>query len=235
MSNMKQAEAKQILDKIIGQIFGIQNPFTFEQSISKFAFDVNLPQQVYDSTDGTPTWTMSTGPTKFISFDNVKKRNPIDDWVLPKRPLKNMQDIIKAWSETNMMAAERITESDNVGESDNVTMSQNVFRSRDIHESKNIILCDGIMKSEFVAASQRSINIGFCMRTDDSKNCSNSFSVNWSGKISDSLFIQDSYDLADCMFCSHMVSKRYCIANMQFEKEEYMRLRKIVIDWIFNG
>lgn len=232
---MKPVEAKQILDKIVGQIFGIQNPVTIEQAISKFAFDISLPQLVYDTTSNEPTWTMSTGPTKFISFENVHKRNTVDDWVLPKKPLSNMQDILTAWAETNLMATERISDSINVGESDNVTMSENVFRSRDIHECKNIILSDGIMKSEFIAASTRSVNLSFCMRTEDSKNCSNCFSVNWSGKISDSFFIQDSYDLTDCMFCSHMVSKRYCIANMQFEKEEYMKLRKVVIDWIFNG
>ncbi len=233
---MKTTEAKEILDKVVGQIFGIKNPITIEQAISKFAFDVSLPQLVYDTQTNEPTWTMSTGATKFITMDNVRKRNPIDDWIVPRDvPLNNMQDILTAWGKTNFMAAERVSESENVSESDNITMSQNIFRSRDVHESKNVILSDGIMKSEFIVASSRNINLSFCMRVEDSKNCSNCFNVNWSGKIADSMFIQDSYDLADCMFCSHIVSKQYCIANMQFEKEEYMKLRKMVIDWIFNG
>ena len=232
---MNEEKAKKIFDKIIGQIFGCQNPFTLEQSMSKFAFDISLPQKVYDSTTGEPTWAMSTSPTKFITFKNVVKRNPIDDWVLPKRPLKNLDDIIKAWSETNIMATERTRESINFAESDNVNFCENVYRSQDCGESKNLVFCDGIYKSEFVAASQRSIIMSFCMRAEDSRECSNSFNVNWSGKISDSFFIQDSYDLQDCMFCSHMVSKRYCIANMQFEKEEYLRLRKQVIEWILTS
>lgn len=233
---MKKSEAKQILDKTIGQIFGVQNPISLDDAVTKFAFDVNLPQQVYDTTTNEPTWTMSTGPTKFITMSNVRKRNPIDDWLVPKRSISNIKDILSAWSETNYQATERISaESENISESDNITMSQNVFRSRDVHSCKNIILSDGLSKSEFVVASSRSVNLSFCIRVEDSKNCSNSFNVNWSGNISDSLFIQDSYDLTNCMFCSHMVSKQYCIANMQFEKAEYMRLRKQVIEWILTS
>lgn len=36
--------AQATLDKIIGQIFGYQNPFTLEQFQAKYAFDVRLPQ-----------------------------------------------------------------------------------------------------------------------------------------------------------------------------------------------
>lgn len=53
--------------------------------------------------------------------------------------------------------------------------------------------------------------------------------------ISNSLFIQDSNSLHECMFCSHIANKRYCIANMQFEKEEYFAIKKQVIDWIVKG
>jgi hypothetical protein len=232
---MDKDKAKVIVDKVIGQVFGFQNPLTLDQIMSKFAFDIKLPQQVYDATTNEPTWVMSTSPTKFVSLKNIQKRNGIDDWVIPKRPLKNLQDVLAAWQETNMMAAERYSESEHVAESDNVTMSQYVFRSQDIHESKNIVFCDGLIKSEYTVASQRSNSLNFCIRTEDSKICSNSFSVNWSGKIADSFFIQDSYDLNNCMFCSHMVSKKYCIANMQFEKDEYMRLRKQVIEWILTS
>jgi len=229
---MNEIEAKAITDKIIGQVFGVKNPLTLDQIMSKFAFDVNLPRKVYDTATNEETWAMATSSTKFITFKNVVQK---EDWMLPKRPLNNMQDIIAAWSETNIRATERTRDSLNIARCDNVNFCENAFHCQDCGESKNLVFCDGIYKSEFVLASQRSIIQSFCIRVEDSRECSNSFSVNWSGKIADSMFIQDSYDLADCMFCSHLVSKRYCIANMQFEKEEYMKLRDDIIKWVFNS
>ena len=54
----------------------------------------------------------------------------------------------------------------------------------------------------------------------------NSFNVNWSGKIT-IVFMQNSYDCMDCMFCSHMAGKRYCIANMQYSEEEYKQIKEM--------
>ena len=75
----------------------------------------------------------------------------------------------------------------------------------------------------------------FSIRCDDSKSCTNSYSVICSNKVSNSLFIQDCFDLHECMFCSHIASKRHCIANMQFEEEEYYALKKLIIDWILSS
>ncbi|NTW62038.1 hypothetical protein HGB25_01345 [Candidatus Saccharibacteria bacterium] len=231
---MNKKQAKEILDKIIKQIFGRDNPFTLEEALSKFAFDISLPQKVYDSETNEVTWAMSTSPTKFMKFSNISKRSLVDNWEMPKKPVKGLQEVLEAWNQINYMATERAMDATGVLECDSVTKIENVFRSQDCGESKNILFCDGIYKSEFVAASQRSITLNFCMRAEDSRNSSNSFGIIWSGKISDSFFIQDCYDMQDCMFCSHMVSKQYCIANMQFEKDEYMKIRKEVIDWILS-
>ena len=229
---MNKKDAKEIADKIVGQVFGCQNPFTLEQLMSKFAFDIKLPQPVTDSTTNEETWAMSTSPLRFIKFSNALKR---DDWMIPKKQVNDLTDIIEAWKETNLMAAERTKESDRVLESDNIRGCDGVFRSQDCGESKNIIYCDGMSSSEFTMASQRSTMCSFGIRIEDSRECSSSFNVSWSGKIADSFFIQDCFDLTDCIFCSHLTSKQYCIANMQFEKDEYMKLRDEIIKWILTS
>lgn len=38
--------------------------------------------------------------------------------------------------------------------------------------------------------------------------------------------------MQDSMFCSHMNSKRFCIANMQFEEAEYKQIRDMVVRWV---
>ena len=226
--------AKDILDKIIGQTFGYQNPFTLEQAMSKFAFDIRLPQQVYDGTTNEPTWAASVNPTRFISLNNMKKRISVDDWMLPNKKLETLQDVIDAWAETNYTTAERQIESSNVFESDSVYNSENVYRSIDISRSKNILFSDGVMDSECIAAGQRSNTSNYCIRVEDSQNCSSSFNVIWSNKITNCMFVQDCFDLYECMFCSHIAGKKYCIANMQFEEEEYMKLKLEVVRWVLT-
>ncbi|MCA9332754.1 hypothetical protein KDA00_02675 [Candidatus Saccharibacteria bacterium] len=224
-----------ILDKICANVFGYKNPFTPEQFLQKFGFDIKLPKEVIDSTDGTKTWAQSLNPTKFITLNNARKRNDIDDWIIPKRPLNTMEDILAAWNETNYTSTERQIESDHVHESDNVYNSQNVYRSTDVHLSKNIFACIDSHRLEYVACSQRSNTTTYSIRIEDSKECSNSFNIIWSGKVANSLFLNDCYDMYECMFCSHMASKRFCIANMQFEEEEYRKLKKIVVEWILTS
>ena len=98
-----------------------------------------------------------------------------------------------------------------------------------------MIFCDSCGDSEFLLASQRSSVCNFCIRTDDSTNCSNSYNVICSNKISNSLFIQDCFDLYECMFCSHIASKRFCIANMQFDEDEYYEIKKAIVRWILSS
>lgn len=231
---MNDDAAKQILDKTVAQIFGYNNPLSLEQAIKKFAFDIRLPQQVFDNTTNEETWTRLTGAPKYITQDNTTKRANIDDWMLPSRQLNGLEDILAAWSETNMTATERKIESTNVARSDSVYNSENVYQSHDVTFSKNVLFCDSVQKSEFMVASSRSQASSFCIRLEDSRDCSNSFNVVWSGKVSNSLFLQNCYDVQDSMFCSHIASKRFCIANMQFEEAEYRRLRDIVVRWILT-
>ena len=54
-------------------------------------------------------------------------------------------------------------------------------------------------------------------------------------EIANSFFIQDCSDLHECMFCSHISSKRFCIANMQFTEKEYYEIKKLIIEWIINS
>lgn len=230
---MKAQEAQGVLDKIVGQIFGYKNPLSLEQFRQKYAFDVRLPQKVADSTTGQETWTQSVNPTKFITIDNAWAH---DDWDnRPKKPMSSIEDILNAWNDINYTATDRHLESTNVSESDGVYNAENIYRSTDVGRSKNLLFCDGVFDSEFIVAGQRSQTSSFCARLEDSKECSNSFSVVWSHKVVNSFFIQDCHDMYECMFCSHITNKKFCIANMQFEEAEYRKIKDMVVRWILTS
>lgn len=230
---MDSKQAQAILDQIIGRITGFKNTLSLEQFRAKYAFDVRLPQQVNDSTTGQITWSQSSNPTKYITVENAW--NHPEYWERPqKKELHTIEDMIAAWNEVNYTATERYLDSQNVAESDNIYGGENVYRSQDIRSSKNIIFCDGIGDSENLAACQRSNTLQSSIRVEDSNNCTNSFSVIWSKKIVNSLFIEDCSDLYECMFCSHVSNKKFCIANMQYTEEEYRALKEIVVRWILT-
>ncbi len=227
--------AQQTLNKIVGEVFGFQNPYNLKQFMQKYAFDVPLPVEVSDSTTGETTWSQSVNPTKYITLKNARKLGQDESWSATDWPLQSVDDVLRAWNEINFTTTERQIESLNILESDNIYSSENVYRSQDIYKGKNILFSDGLMECELVAACQRSRNSTFCIRLDDSKHCSNSFSVAWSSKIVNCMFIQDCGDMYECMFCSNTRGKRFCIANRQFEEAEYRKLKEQIIRWILTS
>jgi hypothetical protein len=240
MSSMTATEAKQLLDKIVAQVFGYQNPLTMEQFMQKFTFDVRLPQPVTDVTDGTITWAQSTNPSRFVKLENARGlelggASPETDYLRPKRVLNSIEDIMAAWNEINLTTTERLKDSLNVAESDNIYYSENIYRSQDIHKSKNILFSDGVSDSEFIVAGQRSGNATFCIRIEDSGQCTNCFNVSWSGNLTNCFFMHDTGDMQDSMFCTNIKGKRFCVANMQYEEAEYKALKDIVMRWILTA
>lgn len=231
---MDKTEAKQILDKIILRVFGVNNPLTLEQCVKKFTFDVRLPQKVKDATDGSVTWAASTNPTKFITMENARNNGNEFDGLYASEPIKDLKELLSKWEHVNLTTAELAHDSLNVAESDLTMRSENVFQSINTTDSKNVLYSDSVFDSEFVFASQRSGKVTFCIRADDSIRCADSFAVSRCIDLTNCFMMHDCGDMQDSMFCSNMNGKQFCIANMQFEEAEYKRLRKEVIDWILS-
>lgn len=231
---MNKNEAEKVVSEIFFNIFQRENPYTLEEILKKFAFDVKLPQQVKDSLTGEITWSEMENSERFITQKNMEKYDETRGWMIKKRPISTLEDIINIWNKINYTTTERIYDSSNISESDTIYNCNNIYRSTDCRKSKNIIFSDGCGECENMIASQRTANSNNCIRVDDSGTCSNSYNVICSAKITNSFFIQDCNSLYECMFCSHIANQRYCIANMQFEPEEYFEIKKVIIDWILQ-
>ncbi len=231
---MNETEVKDAISKIFKNVFNRENAFSIEEIKEKFAFDVKIPKMVYDSITNEETWATSIHSGKFITNTNMEKRDQEKGWMLEKRNIDNLEELINIWNSINLTTTERVYDSINVSRSDTVYKSENVYASNDIREGKNIIYCDGCGNCDYMLASQRSALCQYCIRTDDSGSCSNSYNVICSSKINNCLFIQDCSNLYECMFCSHISSKKFCIANMQFEEEEYYQMKEAIVDWILT-
>lgn len=232
---MNETAAKQLLDTIVGQVFGYQNPLTLEQAMTRFAFDIRLPQQVFDGLSGEPTWTASIGQGRYMTMDEVRRRLHKEDSLRPHRDMQSLDQVLEAWNEINYASSERQIDSTNVAECDGVYHSDMVYRSIDVRKSKNILFSDGVDDCDHVVAGQTSKKCTYSIRVEDSKNVAASFNVVWSNKIKNCFFVQDCYDLEDCMFCAHLAGKRFCIANIQYSETEYRRLKDLAVRWILQS
>ena len=222
-------------NKIFKTIFGKECPYNLGEILNKFAFDVKLPQKVHDSTTGESTWTQSINSSRFIKQVNMEAYDEKYGWIQPKKEVQDLNELLKQWKRINYTTTERVYDCINVSESDPLYRCENVFRSTDLRNCKNAIFSDGSGDCESIIACQRTSNSAFCIRVDDSNNCTNSYNVICSNKISNSFFIQDANNLNECMFCSHMSNKRYYIANMPFEAEEYFAIKAEIIKWILSN
>ena len=232
---MKEEKVLEIVDEIFRNVFSQKNRTSLEKILEKFAFDIKLPKKVKDTTTGEITWADSIHSGKFITLCNMEKKDKIDGWMVPKKEITTLDQLIEAWQDINYTTTERVYESENVSQSDTIYRCENIYRSSNCSDSRNMIYCDSCGASEYLLASQRTGTSTFCIRVDDSKDCSNSYNVICSNKIINSFFIQDCFDLYECIFCSHIASKKYCIANMQLEKEEYFEIKDAIIEWILNS
>ena len=232
---MNDKKALEITDKIFNNIFNTKNLYTLDELLKKFAFDIKLPKQVLDSTTNEPTWSNSPNSPSFITTTNMNKRDTLNGWMLPKKEISNFDELITIWNSINMTTTERVYDSIDVIKSDTIYSCENVYQSNDCRACKNIIYCNSCGNSEYLLASQRSTNCTFCIRVNDSQNCSNSYNVICSNKVINSLFIQDCFDVYECIFCSHIASKKYCIANMQFTENEYYEIKKAIINWLLSS
>lgn len=231
---MNDKECKSVIDEIFMETFHQKCPLDIDDLLAECAFDIRIPNKVIDAVTGEETWASSINSNKYISQTNMEKYDEYKGWMRPKKEIHSLDDIIKLWDTVNYTTTERVYDSVNVSKSDTIYNCENVYRSQDCRSCKNVVFSDGCGDSEYIIACQRSSNCSYSMRVDDSNSCSNSYNVICSSKISNSFFIQDANSLHECMFCSHIANRRYCIANMQFEKDEYMEIKTEVEKWIIN-
>lgn len=150
----------------------------------------------------------------------------------PYQQLKSMEEILKKWTEINFVVASRQINSLEVEESDGVYNSRGVYACSSIFDSKNIVGSRKLFDCSYMVGCRDNSACSIGVGVKESIYCSKCWEVSWSNKVSRSAFVHDCYDVSECLFCSHLRSKKYCVANIQLEKEEYLRIKEMVKEWI---
>ena len=126
---MNDTKALEIVNKIFLSVFEKKNNYPLDILLEKFAFDVKLPKQVNDSTTNEITWADSINSGRFITNENMKKKDSQTGWMLPKKKISNLEELINIWNTINLTTTERVYDSINVVKSDTIYRCENIYRT----------------------------------------------------------------------------------------------------------
>ncbi|MFH1306554.1 MAG: hypothetical protein ABIH83_02775 [Candidatus Micrarchaeota archaeon] len=87
-------------------------------------------------------------------------------------------------------------------------------------------------ESEYIFGSEIVFSSKFCLKCYNSSYLTRCFEVSNSTMSSDCYFCHNIENCTECMFCFNVKSKRYAIGNTEYPREEYMRIKKLVLDEI---
>ncbi|MEW6528327.1 MAG: hypothetical protein AB1391_00410 [Candidatus Micrarchaeota archaeon] len=98
--------------------------------------------------------------------------------------------------------------------------------------SKYCAYCFWPRESEYCFGSVYTFNSKFCIKCYYSTNLTRCFEMLNCYNCSDCYFCYNSENLMECMFCFNTKSKRYAIGNIKVGKENYVKIKKIMMDEI---
>jgi len=106
------------------------------------------------------------------------------------------------------------------------------FRTFYVAECKFCAYCAWPRESEYVFGSDQCFSSKFCFKCYNSVNLTRCLEVSNSANSSDLYFCHNVENCAECMFCFNVKAKRYAIGNVEMKKEDYLRIKKMVLDEI---
>lgn len=112
--------------------------------------------------------------------------------------------------------------------------SHTVYRVVDSTGGKKSGCASQVAYSEhiFGGAHSRIFQSRFCIKGYDSVNANNCFEIDNCHDASHSMFCHNCENVSDCLFCFNTKNKRYCVGNTEVGREEFLRVKKILLDYV---
>ncbi|MDD5337351.1 MAG: hypothetical protein PHS02_02610 [Candidatus ainarchaeum sp.] len=108
--------------------------------------------------------------------------------------------------------------------------SAHAFRSSQAYVCKCVAYSFWPRNSEFIFGSKFAFYSKHCVNCYNSTNLSRCFEVSDSNNCSDCYFCHNSEGLSNCIFCFNAKSLRYAIGNKEIGRENYLKIKKIILD-----
>ncbi len=108
------------------------------------------------------------------------------------------------------------------------------YKIVDCFESKHIAYSFFSDNCDHVFGMSKCFNCNFSINCQDSGDLKRCFEADFSKNCSDLLFCHNCENVRDSMFCFNAKSKRYAVANVEVGKEEYLRLKAMLVKHVLG-
>jgi hypothetical protein len=145
-----------------------------------------------------------------------------------------LDDVAERASKKACFTLEVITgHSENVVDTPTIYNSTNCYWNFDTTNSMFVGYASGVGDSKYVfGGGVRILYSQFCINCYDSNYLKTCFEVDGSNKCSGSYFCHNCEELQDSMFCFNAKGLRYAIGNTEVGRAEFLRVKKILLDYI---
>ncbi len=92
--------------------------------------------------------------------------------------------------------------------------------------SEDCMFCNRMRNSKFTHDSYMSFSNEFCYETLYCTDCNKVFFSRESEGCLDSYFLYDCRNCSDCILCTNLRNKSFCIENIQYTREEYLKKKE---------
>ncbi|MFH2105951.1 MAG: hypothetical protein ABII22_01715 [Candidatus Micrarchaeota archaeon] len=201
---------------------------------------VPLPYPVKSTISGKEVWVAP--PSNFagmkfsnvISYDEMEYANksPFGYEDIKNSGMKEVfQNVMKPVS--HFTGNFRYKNYENVDKCSGAGAGRNLYYGEDLFiDIKNAAYSNYAMFSTNIFGCHNVPYSQFCIHCYNSVNLTRAFECDGCYHSSDILFCHNSEALSNCMFCFNTKNKRYAIANVEVGREEYLRVKKILLDYI---
>lgn len=221
------------LRKTWHQVFGVESLILIDDFERRLARNLKLPGRA--SCDVTGVQVSTTRPFRRLISEDARRRRAMNDgFMQEQQQIDSFDDIQRNIKAINLFAGEQVIQSELIYESSHIYSSDRIYKCSNVQSSRNSALsvycsqvehafgCENLVSSKQVLCGYDSRGLNKCFQCFDCVDCS------------DSLFISDCSNLKDCLFCYHIDGKQFCVANMQYSENEYLRIKDLVIDHILG-
>lgn len=124
-------------------------------------------------------------------------------------------------------------QNDNCVDTPSIFSGSNVYKLLDTTNAKYSAYSTGVVDSEYIFGGfLRILDSQFCINCFDSTKLKGCFEVDGSYSSRNLYFCHNVENCSDCMFCFNAKSLQYAVGNTVVGKEEYARIRKMLLDYL---
>ena len=111
--------------------------------------------------------------------------------------------------------------------------SSEVYSSWDATSSQRSACSTGIIQSKYIFGGYlRMLDSEFCINSYDMTACKRCFEIDSCTSCSACYFCHNLEGCEECILCSNVKGMRYAVLNTQLPREEYARVKKMVLDYV---